>query len=297
MRFAVLVLVISAACSKGSQTSANTGSGSAGGSAAPVVVATADATAAPADASLLGDLPAFTLELPANRADIDAAEKLNNEGYAAHKKKDWATAIATYGEALKKDAGHMLARYNLASAYHSSGDDVRALLVLAQFKQPRCRACDAILLHSKTDSEWKGLAGNAEYNAIVGGVAPAEKADLVKLTAKVATALGMKKLDEILPYIHPHAAVRWREWTYDERETHPTFETFYGVAEFQTFVDGLPKKYFDNGARPACEKKGFTTCCPGETRGDTGYSMGSACFSMIGGIPFINEIQLDPGSI
>src|SRR5207253_3445607 len=125
-------------CSKGSQPGA--GSAAAGSAKPAVVVVAADATAPPADASVLGELPAFTLDLPANRADIEAAEKLNNEGYAFHVKKDWANAFAKYGDALKQDPGNLLARYNLASAYHSSGDDVKALALLAQFKQPSCRA-------------------------------------------------------------------------------------------------------------------------------------------------------------
>jgi hypothetical protein len=305
MRALVVVFAMVGACSAGPQASPQpvVAPPPAAGSAATVAVvadsAVTDAAVAvaPADASVLGDLPAFTLELPANRADIDVAEKLNTAGYAAHKKKDWPAAIAKYGEALKKDPGHMLARYNLASAYHSSGDDVRALAVLAQFEQSNCRACDAILLHSKTDSEWKGLAANAEYKAIVDSVAPAEKVDLVKVTAKISKAFRTKKLDEILPYVHPHAAIRHREWTYDEREPHPPFENMYVVAELQQFVDQLPKKYIDQGARPGvpCEKKGMTTCCQAGPGSDSSYQMGSVCFSMIGGVPFINEIQMDPG--
>jgi hypothetical protein len=91
--------------------------------------------------------------------------------------------------------------------------------------------------------------------------------------------------------------MREREMVYGPDQAAWTLH--YGLEEFQAFADGVPKDYSDNGVldEAPCEKKGTTQCCRGGARGDSGYTMSHACFSMIGGVPFISEIEFDPGSI
>lgn len=168
----LVFVVVVVACSKKESPSPSatpTAAGSGSAAAAPVAIDAA-AAAAPIDASLLGDLPALVVG-DADKATIEASVKLNTAGYELHKKKQWTGAADKYREAVTADPGNLLARYNLASVYASSGEADKALAALAQFKVPDCRACAGILLHAATDSEWKALHADSRFKAIVGDVA------------------------------------------------------------------------------------------------------------------------------
>ncbi|KAB2893233.1 MAG: tetratricopeptide repeat protein [Kofleriaceae bacterium] len=248
-----------------------------------------DAPPAPADApSLLGDLPPLLLA-EVDEATIKSSVALNNAGYAAHKKKDWATAEAKYREAVKADPGNLRARYNLACVYSSSDQAERAFAVLEQFKRPDCRACDAVLVKAKEDREWAARTQDPRFLAIVDGLTPA-KTDMKQVTKLLITALRTGKTDGLEPYVHPRHPIAHSVLAYSPDQPPP--DRYYGWSGFLKLVGKGDRSIEDNGVRSCTD-----SCCHTGGRGDSSYVVDKVCFSGTGDVLFISEIELDPGPI
>lgn len=250
--------------------------------APPVIV---DAAAVDA---LLAHLPALDVTA-VDRATIEKSVALNAAGYAAHKKKDWPTAIAKYTDAVVADPGNLVARYNLACVYVSSGKVDEGFELLAQFDRPDCRACGATLLHAKNDGEWKPVAADPRFTALVGDVtvAPVKLKDVAN---QVIAALRTGKPDGLEPYIHPRGPVKVNTLVYGPDQDPPVLH--YGWNGFVELV-GKGDKQLDDSDIADCNKR----CCRTGSRGDSSYVVDEICFTDRGGVPFLASIQLDPGSI
>lgn len=189
MRHVVMALLLCGACGgskdedKKEPPGTGTGTGTGTMTGPGPAVATVDAApvalpdAAPAPPPLV-DLPPLVIS-DADEATIKKGINLNNAGYVFHKDKKWAEAEAKYTEAVRADPGNTRARFNLACVYSSSGQTDKAFYVLGQFKQPGCRACDAVLLKAKVDREWKAHLKDPRFLALQEGIT-AEPTDIKK---------------------------------------------------------------------------------------------------------------------
>lgn len=102
----------------------------------------------------------------AGRARAPEADRLNAEALALHRAGKLAEAIAIYKRALAVDAGHLLARYNLACALVRIGKPRYGLALLASFQNIDCGGCRERLVRARADDEWKTLWGDPEFEAI-----------------------------------------------------------------------------------------------------------------------------------
>jgi hypothetical protein len=243
--------------------------------------------AAPVDA-LLAHLPALEVRDVA-RAAVEQSVALNTAGYAAHRKKDWPTAIARYTEAVLADPGNLVARYNLACVYVSSGEVDEGFELLAQFDRPDCRACAATLLHAKRDGEWKPVAADPRFTALVGDVTVAP-VKLKEVAQQVIAALRSGKPDGLEPYVHPRGPVKVSTLVYGPDQDPPVLH--HGWSGFVELV-GKGDKDLEDSRIVECDKR----CCRTGSRGDSSYVVDEICFTDRGGVPFLASIQLDPGSI
>jgi hypothetical protein len=290
MRALVIGFVLCAACGGNKEEpGASTGTGTGTGTGSAVAAVPVDAAPSPPDAApLLGDLPPLVIT-EADDATIEASAALNNAGYAAHKKKDWAVAAAKYTEAVKRDPGNLRARYNLACVYSSSDQADKAFALLAQFRRPDCRACDAVLVKAQDDHEWAARTRDPRFLAIVDGLAP-EPTDIKKVTKQLIAALRTGKTEGLEPYVHPRHPIKSTVFYYSDEEPKP--ELHYGWTGFVKMVGKGDREIEDNGVR-SCARN----CCETGDRGDSSYVVDKVCFSGAGKVLFISEIEYDPGPI
>jgi hypothetical protein len=132
----------------------------------------------------------------------------NTAGYKLHAKGKLEQAKPEYIKALNIDPGNLLARYNLASILVRSGDKEQGIALLAQFKAiPNCSWCLGIIVHSRTDSEWKSVHDDAAYKAIADDVKVAKPS--LKWAAKdIISAFDNGRVGENLrALLHPRRVV------------------------------------------------------------------------------------------
>lgn len=301
MRLSVVGLVVLAAACGGKKEADKEASGAGTGSAlasghgtgtgAVAAVVIDAAPAPPPDAAPLVDLPPLVIgEL--DEATIKKSINLNNAGYAAHKKQDWATAEAKYTEAVRADPGNTRARFNLACVYSSSDQADKAFFVLGQFKQPNCRACDAVLLKAKVDREWKARLDDPRFVALQEGIT-GEPTDTEKVTRMLIKALKTGKTDGMEPYIHPRNPIKVTELVWGPDQPKP--EYIYGWTGFVKEV-GKGNKELDL-LDIECNRDG--SCCtsaPGE-RGDSTDTVDDVCFEGGGDVLFVSSFTYDFGPI
>jgi hypothetical protein len=284
MRTAVLLLML--ACSRGDDPA----SPPPAAPPAPPPAKPAPVDAAVIDAAARADLP------PLDLAEVDAKNMTqsidkNTAGYKQHAAKHYPEAAAAYTEAIKLDPGNLLARYNLASVYSSTNEDDKALALLAQLERSDCRACTGILVHAKTDGEWKHLAKDPRFTAIVDG-ATADKVDLKKVSQMVIDAVTKGgKLDGLRPYVHPRGPIKVAMLFYGPPEQAPPPDLLYGWTQFAAWAK--PIKRLTDAGELNCDG----TCCKAGPHGDSSFVVGRVCFGGVGGVLFVTEIGLDPGPL
>jgi len=284
----VAVVAIGCGSKESSSTSGGSGGGSGSGSATTVAAdAKPIAVDAAAVASPLGDLPALSLA-DVDKAAIEASFKLNNEGYQLHKQKKFDDAAAKYRDAVKSDPANLLARYNLASAWLSAGKTDQALAVLAQFEHEDCRACTGILVHAKSDAEWKSVWTDPRFKAAT-DAAVADKVDRKKVMKLVIEAFKSGKTDGLEPYIHPRSPIKMTEFIYAPPDQQPKPELVYGWSAFKAYV-AKPMKLEDAGVA-RCDAR----CCYAGQRGDSSDVVEHVCFGGPGGVSFVTEIGIEYG--
>ena len=283
------LFVISAACSKreGDSAPAPQPAPALADAARPPAAVTLDA-AAPDPVS---DVPKLDLA-PVADATIEASSKLNTAGYKLHKKKDFAGAAAKYREALGVDAGNVLARYNLASAWVSAGEPDKALAVLAHFKRPDCRACTGMLLHARADQEWAPLHADPRFLAIVDG-AVADAFDLPAQATAFEEAIRTGKVDGLEAFVHPRSPIQWVAGPPEDPDSEGVVTRLHGWPAFQAWAT-KPKDY-EKPKKLTCKK----SCC--ETSfgglGDSSRYIEELCFEGRGGVLFLSKVLTHEGFI
>jgi antitoxin component YwqK of YwqJK toxin-antitoxin module len=172
---AVTVGALAAACSSKSSAPAgpppdpgsgpvaigDAGGGDRAATTAPLVAAD---TSPPARVDLAAALPPVDF-VPRFAPSTDAARTreaaaLDVAGLKLHAQEDWAGAEAKYTAALAVDAGHRMARYNLACAYNRSGRGDRALALLAELARAGCARCTA---RARWDDDWRSQFGEPVF--------------------------------------------------------------------------------------------------------------------------------------
>lgn len=121
-----------------------------------------------------------------------AAAKLHAEGVAAQATQDLATAEQKYLEALRRDAGHVRARYDLASVYNLTNRSERGLALLAELEKASCEACSDLLGRAKYDDAWRMQWDREVFWQLTLEIRPAvaERFTCPKGTKRVATGRG-----------------------------------------------------------------------------------------------------------
>jgi len=122
------------------------------------------------DLTLPDGLPALDLKRP-KRAAMAAARKHNSAGLKLHRAGKLDEAAELYRRALAEDAGHLLARYNLAGVLVKKGTPKSAIAILKQLKDNGCRICLGIVIHARTDKEWADLTGDPHFKLVTDDVA------------------------------------------------------------------------------------------------------------------------------
>jgi hypothetical protein len=164
---------------------------------APSPAQAGPADAAPPDALVL-DVPARGETPPPG--EVKHARQYNTEGLVLKRAGKYAEAIAKFKAALVADSTSLFARYNLACTYNLAGDRGRAFALLAQFADPQCPKCSAILAHAATDPDWKDRFADADFKRLTDE--PARVAQQTLAAAKQLAPIWLGcKADEVSKFV------------------------------------------------------------------------------------------------
>lgn len=112
------------------------------------------------------DLPPLSTAIAPESARKTADAK-NAEALTAQRAGDFPKAIALYAEALAADPNHILARYNLATAYSLAGNRDAATKLLGDFAAAKdCAVCQGRLVRAQEDEDFKSLWEDAEFKKL-----------------------------------------------------------------------------------------------------------------------------------
>jgi serine/threonine-protein kinase len=158
----------------------------------------------PPDAGLA--MPTTTLP-PIDIAPVDAertaaGRRHNKRALSLHRRGDFAAAIEEYEQAVRADAGHVIARYNLSCAYNVAGRTDDGLALLKQFKDAGCPVCLGRLVRARADSEWQTARDDPRFIAVTRDVV-VDQPSLYEMSADVARALQTGEHAAIAGYFHP----------------------------------------------------------------------------------------------
>jgi hypothetical protein len=163
----------------------------------------------PGDGDRTDALPPIDLEVVAE-AELARAQELNQAGLDAQRAKRYDEAIEQYRAALAADPGHVMARYNLATAYHRAGNSDAALAILdALRKVEDCPVCVGRLVRAREDEDFADLHGDPEFERITGDAevrALSAEAAAAQVLAAILADLDDRR-DALEPLIHPRRSV------------------------------------------------------------------------------------------
>jgi tetratricopeptide (TPR) repeat protein len=164
----------------------------------------------PADAAAAADARLPPLDLaPVADDKMAEARGLNQKGLDAQRAGDFAGAIGHYEAALAADPGHVIARYNLATAHARANDRDSALAILAELGGAAdCPVCAGRLARAAVDADFAALRGDAELAELTSAAAVPELS-LEQVAAAVLAAMRSTTPDKPgdIPHLHPRNPV------------------------------------------------------------------------------------------
>ena len=214
-------------------------------------------------------IPPLSLE-PVAAAAFKEAQKLNAEGLALQKAGKFAEAAAKYLEALAKDPGHILARYNLACAYNLAEKHPEALGVLKEFKDNGCALCIGRLVRARDDGDWESQWDEPAFKALTES-AKVKTADVKQDAQYIQTGFGGNP-ETASGLLHHRKAVAVTIQAGDEEEK----KSFVGLPGLKKFAKDLMTVEMK---LTKCKKE----CCSFESKHGGDRSLGdqihTVCFS------------------
>ena len=108
----------------------------------------------------------FSLKL-VDSGKLKEASAKNGAALEAQRAGDLAGAIKLYQQALEADPGHVIARYNLASAHSLEGNRATALALLSQLaSKTGCAVCQGRLVRAKQDKDFAALHSDESFKSL-----------------------------------------------------------------------------------------------------------------------------------
>lgn len=244
-------------------------------------------------------IPPLALDPPESRA-IQQSRKLNAAGYRLHRDGKLDEAADNYREALTRDPGNLLARYNLASAHLRMGEQEPALAILKQLKDAGCRFCLGIVIHARGDDEWASVRGDERFVELTAGVAvenPKPEAvmkDIARVHRSENDFEPKKKLplsDDTRQLFHPRRPLK--VYAHDPPTGRSSLaRTFADADAFTEWLHDPLKGYLD--ALESCKPKGRSVCCSFEIgMSEDNFHISNICLKKAaGGVLYLDRMDI-----